>query len=34
MVVIFTVVNIIGLDWLEKLETVFIGLVLGLPSAP
>ena len=28
MVVIFTVVNIIGLDWLEKLETVFTILVL------
>lgn len=28
MVVIFTVVNIIGLDWLERLETVFTVLVL------
>ena len=28
MVVIFTVINIIGLDWLEKLETVFTALVL------
>ncbi len=28
MVVIFTVINIMGLDWLEKLETVFNGAVL------
>ena len=28
MVVIFTVINIIGLDWLERLETVFTVLVL------
>lgn len=28
VVVIFTIINIVGLEWLEKLETVFIGLVL------
>lgn len=28
VVVVFTIINIIGLDWLEKLETVFIGLIL------
>lgn len=28
VVVLFSVINIIGLDWLEKLETVFIGLIL------
>lgn len=28
VVVVFTIVNIVGLDWLEKLETFFIGLVL------
>lgn len=28
VVLVFTVINIIGLDWLEKLETFFIGLVV------
>ena len=28
MVVIFTVINLFGLDWLERLETVFVVLVL------
>lgn len=28
VVILFSIINIIGLDWLEKLETVFIGLIL------